>query len=52
MLFPKKTVAIVPRMSAFCAEPVVSGLKTDIGALRSAIGGKADVTMSSGDFRF
>jgi len=39
-------------MSAFYAEAVISGLKTDIGFLKSAIGGKAAFDLARRHVRF
>jgi len=38
-------------MSAFVGEAVVSGPKTDIAALTSAIAGEPDINFPSGDVR-
>ena len=45
----KRTSAFSALMSAFAGKAVVTGPKTDIGSLRSAIGGKADVDFGSQD---
>jgi hypothetical protein len=46
-----RTSATAAAMSASYAKAVVSGLKTDIAALRSAIAGKPDINFPSRDVR-
>ena len=47
----QRSSAAAAGMSASCAKAVVSGPKTDIGSLRSAIAGRADIDLMGGDFR-
>jgi len=47
----KRTSPKIAMISAFVGEADVSGQKTDIAALRSAFGGKADINLESVNVR-